>query len=503
MSKYEKYRERLLKIADLNGAMSLLSWDQQTYMPQGSAAGRSRQMSTLAGMAHELKVHGDLKKLVDELHASELSDPWQRKNVALSKENLERQSKLSKSFVIEMSEVVSRAFQSWVKAKKAEDFSIFEKDLSKLVELKRKQAELIGYKDHPYDCLMHEYEPGAKTAKIESLFADVREQLVDFVGQINKQQQNDESILYRKYTHNAQWDFGIDLLDKMGYDFKTGRQDISAHPFTTTFDREDVRVTTRVNEMDLAEMTWSCIHEGGHALYEQGLPLQQHGLPCGYPISLGIHESQSRIWENNVGRSLPYWKGRFADTQKRFPENLKDVGVEDFYRAINVVKPSFIRTNADELTYHFHIMVRFEIEKALIEGSMEVKDIPQVWNQKYKDYLGIEVSKPSEGCLQDVHWAYASFGYFPTYSLGSFYAAQFYQQAKKDVPGLEAGFVKGDSSPFLAWLRDKIHQHGRLYEAEELCERITGEGLNFRYFMDYAHEKYSGIYNFSPSGTLA
>jgi len=503
MGKYEDYCERLLKIADVHGAMSLLSWDQQTYMPQGSAAGRSRQMSTLAGISHEMSVDPELKKLVDELAASDLSDPWHQKNISLSKKHLEKQSKLSKEFVVEMSEVVSRAFQSWVKAKKEEDFSIFEKDLSKLVELKRKQAELIGYKDHPYDCLMDEFEPGAKTAKIETLFADVREQLVDFVGQINAQQQNDESFIFKQYDHDAQWDFGMDLLKKMGYDLKTGRQDISAHPFTTTFDREDVRVTTRISEKDISEMTWSCIHEGGHALYEQGLPLKQHGLPCGSPISLGIHESQSRVWENNVGRSLPYWQGNYADLQKRFPANLKDVSVESFYKAINVVKPSFIRTNADELTYHFHIMVRFEIEKALIEGSMEVKDIPQVWNEKYRDYLGIEVSKPSEGCLQDVHWAYASFGYFPTYSLGSFYAAQFYQQAKKDVPGLETGFAKGDSSPFLAWLREKIHQQGRLYEAEKLCERITGEGLNFRYFMDYAREKYSGIYSFAPSGSLA
>jgi len=503
MGQYEDYHQRLLKIADLEGIRSVLSWDQQTYMPQGSAAGRSRQMSTLAGMTHELSVDPALKKLVDELAAKDLKDPWQKKNVALSSKSLEKKSKLSKEFVIEMSEVVSRAFQSWVKAKSAEDFSIFEPDLTKLVELKRKEAELVGYEDHPYDCLMDEYEPGAKTANIEKLFADVREQLVDFVGQIHKQKQNDESFIFNEYKHDEQWDFGIDLLRKMGYDFTKGRQDISAHPFTTTFDREDVRVTTRVNENDISEMTWSCIHEGGHALYEQGLPLEQHGLPCGYPISLGIHESQSRVWENNVGRSLPYWKGLYSDVQKRFPENLKNVSIEDFYKAINVVKPSFIRTNADELTYHFHIMVRFEIEKALIEGSMKAKDIPQVWNQKYKDYLGIEVSKPSEGCLQDVHWAYASFGYFPTYSLGSFYAAQFYQQAKKDIPGLEAGFAKGDSSPFLAWLRENIHQHGRLYEAEELCERITGEGLNFRYFMDYAHEKYSGIYNFSPNGSIA
>jgi carboxypeptidase Taq len=281
----------------------------------------------------------------------------------------------------------------------------------------------------------------------------------------------------------------------MGYDFESGRQDESSHPFTTNFSPEDVRVTTRINVNDINEMIWSCIHEGGHALYEQGLPSEEYGLPSSEYVSLGIHESQSRLWENNVGRSLLYWKANYPKLQNAFPENLKSVNTEDFYKAMNIVKPSLIRTSADELTYHFHVLIRFEIEKALIEGLIEVNELPAYWNQKYKEYLGIEVPNDSSGVLQDIHWSHGSFGYFPTYSLGSFYAAQFFAQAKKEITGLEAEIEKGNMKPLLDWLREKVHRHGKYYSAEELCIAISGEKLNFKYFMDYATKKYTKLYD--------
>ncbi len=287
----------------------------------------------------------------------------------------------------------------------------------------------------------------------------------------------------------------MDLLKQMGFDFEAGRQDISSHPFTTNFGPLDVRVTTRVNENDFHEMTWSCIHEGGHALYEQGLLAENYGLPAGEPISLGIHESQSRLWENNVGRCLPYWKGNYKKLVHLFPENLANVDVTSFYKAINLVKPSLIRTNADELTYHFHILIRFEIEKALIENKITVEELPEYWNSKYKEYLGIDVTDDAHGVLQDIHWSHGSFGYFPTYSLGSFYAAQFYAQAKKDIKGLEAEIEKGNMKPLLNWLREKVHHHGRTLTSNELCLKLTGEALNFNHFMSYAKEKYGFIYN--------
>jgi carboxypeptidase Taq len=236
------------------------------------------------------------------------------------------------------------------------------------------------------------------------------------------------------------------------------------------------------------------VHEGGHALYEQGLPNSEYGLPSGEYISLGIHESQSRLWENNVGRSLAYWKFNYPKIQSLFPENLKNVSVEDFYKAMNIVKPSLIRTSADELTYHFHVMIRFEIEKALIEGTIEVKDLPSAWNKKYKDYLGIDVPSDQKGVLQDIHWSHGSFGYFPTYSLGSFYAAQFFAKACKDIPDLEKEIEKGNLASLLEWLRQHVHQYGKFYSAEELCIKLTGEKLNFKFFMEYAQKKYALLY---------
>jgi carboxypeptidase Taq len=266
------------------------------------------------------------------------------------------------------------------------------------------------------------------------------------------------------------------------------------HPFTINFGASDVRVTTRIDQRNLSDCVTGTIHEGGHALYEQGLPGSEYGLPSGEAVSLGIHESQSRLWENNVGRSLRFWKGQFPELQKHFPEQLKNKSAQDIFSSFNVVQPSLIRINADELTYHFHIMIRFEVEKALFENKIQVADIPAYWNARYKDYLGIDVPSNAEGCLQDVHWSHGSFGYFPTYSLGSFYAAQFFTKAKKDIPALEDEIEKGNYSSLLKWLRENIHRHGKLYDAKTLCTRVTGEPLNFSYFMNYAKEKYGALY---------
>ena len=280
----------------------------------------------------------------------------------------------------------------------------------------------------------------------------------------------------------------------MGFDFEAGRQDYSEHPFTTSFSSNDVRLTTRVDEGNYASMLWSCIHEGGHGLYEQGLPDDQYGLPLGSPTSLGIHESQSRFWENCIGRGLDFWKFFYPKLQQRFQGQLGDVSVEDFFNAANRVEPSLIRTEADEVTYHFHVMIRYEIEKALIEGSLDPVDLPARWNEMYYKYLGIKPADDKTGVLQDVHWSHGSFGYFPTYTLGSFYAAQFFAQANKDIVGLDKQVQKGELSALLAWLREKVHIHGRRYNSEDLCERITGQKLNTAFFMKYIQEKYVTVY---------
>lgn len=492
---YEKYRSHLQKIADINFASAVLNWDQETYMPSKGAEFRAQQLATLAGVSHEMSVSDELGQLLNELNNDGSLDEKQKKNVQQSLKDYTDRKKYTTEFVEKMSRTVSEAFVAWQQAKQKDDFSIFEPKLSQLVDLKKQECEILGYKDHPYDAMLDQYEPGAKTADLTVLFADVRAQLVDFVKQIAARPQNNDKFMYMHYEKDKQWDYGLELLKQMGYDFDAGRQDLSTHPFTTNFSAQDVRVTTRVSERNLNEMMWSCIHEGGHALYEQGLPAEEYGLPSGEYISLGIHESQSRLWENNVGRSLPYWKANFPRLRATFPGNLADVTEKDFYKAMNIVKPSLIRTNADELTYHFHILIRFEIEKALIEGSISVKDLPSVWNAKYKEYLGIDVPSDAKGVLQDIHWSHGSFGYFPTYSLGSFYAAQFYAQAKKDIPSLEQEIERGNMAPLLAWLRGNVHRYGKFYKADELCVKLTGEKLNFKYFMDYARVKYSGLYD--------
>ncbi len=483
------------KIADVQFAAGVLNWDQETYMPSKGTNFRAQQLSTLAGIAHELATKEELGTLLNKLSKDTSLTEKEKRNIAQSLKNYNQNKKYTTAFVEELSKTISETFQAWQKAKANNNFKIYAPHLKKLVQLKRKECELLGYTEHPYDALIDQYEPETKTKQLEILFADVKNQLVEFVKQIAEKPQNKDNFMFLNYNKDKQWNFGIDILKQMGYDFEAGRQDISSHPFTTNFSSEDVRVTTRINENDINEMIWSCIHEGGHALYEQGLPASEYGLPSGEYISLGIHESQSRLWENNVGRSLAFWNFNFNKLKEYFPENLNNISSKDFYRAMNIVKPSLIRTSADELTYHFHVLIRFEIEKALIEGKIEVDDLPSYWNTKYKEYLNIDVPSDSQGVLQDVHWSHGSFGYFPTYSLGSFYAAQFFSQAKKEIKNLEQEIEKGNLNPLLNWLRENIHKHGKYYNATQLCEKITGEKLNFKYFMDYAKQKYSDLYN--------
>jgi carboxypeptidase Taq len=499
MTLYEQYTTHLKKIADLNGAIALLHWDSEVNAPEKGAGFRSQQMATLTGMSHELSTSAAFGALLRELLMQlDQLDEKQAANIRLSWEDYELATKLPSSFVEELSRARSNAFQAWIKARKAKDFSLYRKPLKEIVRLKRKEAELLGYEGHPYNALLNQYEKGATVAMLDVLFKDVREQLVAFTQRLRQEgKPTDNAFLFKTYPKDQQWQYGLDLLKQMGYDFGAGRQDISEHPFTTNFSPLDVRVTTRINEQELMSMIGTCLHEGGHGLYEQGLPSEQYGRPLGYAASLGIHESQSRLWENNVGLSKAYWVANFPALKALYPSQLEGVDVELFYAAINQIQPNFVRVEADELHYHLHVLIRYEIEKGLMEGSMEVENLDKIWNEKYKAFLGLDVPDDKLGVLQDVHWSEGLLGYFPTYSLGSFYAAQFFHQANKEIPTLSEQLEAGDSSALLAWLREKIHQYGRQYTSEELCQRITGEGLNLKYFMDYAREKYSKIYQLS------
>ena len=491
---YEGYKKHLQKIAHLNSAMALLSWDQEIYMPKKGAGVRAQQFSTLSGMIHEMATDPQFENLVDHLLKKSSFGFKEMRNLQESKESIEQSKKLPADFIQRAAMARSEAFQSWEEARKEEDYSIFVPALQKIVDLEREKARLLGYADHPYDALLNLYEKNSTVRKLEQMFAQVKSQIVPLVKELGKKEQVNNDFLYQSYDKTKQFDFSLEILKMMKYDFDAGRQDLSTHPFTINFNTQDVRVTTRVSENDLAEVIWSTVHEGGHGLYEQGLPADHYGLPSGEYVSLGIHESQSRIWENNIGRAKHWWKFLYPSLQAVFPDQLKEVFLDDFHKGMNKVQPSLIRTSADELTYHVHVMIRYEIEKGLMEGVYEVADLEEVWNEKYTEYLGVTPSKPTEGVLQDIHWSHGSLGYFPTYSIGSFYAAQFYAQAKKEIPGLEDQLAKGNVDQFLALMRSKIHCFGKLYTAEQLCEKFTGEPLNIKYFVDYAKKKYSEIY---------
>jgi carboxypeptidase Taq len=492
---YEQYLKDTRKIAALYSASGVLGWDQEVYMPPNGAALRAEQNSVISGIIHELRTDQTYIDNIQRLLDDKTLNPAEHCNIRETWRGIERSRKFTKEFVENLSKVISESFAAWHQAKSANKFEIFAPHLEKLVAIKKEEASIVGYKDHPYNALIDEYEPGTTVAHLDILFADVKDQLVDFTKKIIAKPTSDDSFFYQEFPHEGQRNFCKQLLTEMGYDWNSGRMDIAPHPFCIGFSPNDTRITYRYKTNDLSEIIWSITHEGGHALYEQGLKPEYTGLPAGSAISLAIHESQSRLWENNVSRSRAYWEHYLPVLRKFFPGKLDQVSANDFYKACNKVESSLIRTNADELTYHFHVMIRYGIEKKLMDGSLAVNDLPKVWNESYKNYLGIDVPSDAEGCLQDVHWSHGSIGYFPTYSLGSFYAAQFFDAAKRDLPTLKEDIGNGKLLGLREWLRENIHKHGMIFTADEMCKKVTGESLNFSHFMNYAKEKYGEIYS--------
>lgn len=492
---YDKYKSKMQKVADINHAIAVLSWDKEVNLPKDSAAHRSQQVATLAGISHQEFVNEDFGLMLDRLSKMKTLSPKEVKNVSVTLDAYQKATKFTEAFVIRKSKIESNAYHAWLQAREANDYGVFKDALNDLVKLKKEESKKLKSGDHPYDALLDMYESGLTVAQLDPIFEGIKKDLKKLIKKIKKGKQVKNGFLCKNYEWDLQWEFGLDILENMGYDFNRGRQDLSEHPFTTSFSPTDVRVTTRVDENDFAYMLWSTIHEGGHALYEQGLSVEDYGLPTGSYISLSIHESQSRLWENHVGRSKAYWNYWFPVLKADFPKNLKKVDLDQFYAGINKIAPNLIRTEADELHYHFHVLIRYEIEKGLIEGSLDTEDLDTVWNEKYREYMGISPGDDNTGILQDVHWGHGSFGYFPTYSLGSFYAAQFYAQAEKDIPKLSKKLSKGNTDSLLSWLRENIHQHGRRYEADELCNMITGESLNVEHFLNYAKDKFLSIYS--------
>lgn len=490
---YHEYKKTLKKISDIKYASAVLQWDQETYLPEKGGDFRGQQIATLSEVSHNLFTDPAVGNLLKDLSQAAELTPTQHKNVLLSLEDHQKLTRYSAAFVREMSETISKTYHAWIKARKHNDFKIMQPVLTQLVALKQKETEIIGYAEHPYDALINEHERGMTVKQLDTIFTDVLAPLKDLLAKVRNTPQPSAGLLTQYFPHQQQWDWGMYLAAQLGFDFTAGRQDISEHPFTVNFNPHDVRITTRISENDFANMTWSTIHEVGHGLYEQGLPAEEYGLPLGEYASLGIHESQSRLYENCLGRGIHFWQYYYPVLQTYFPTQLAQVPLEQFYQAINQVQPSLIRTEADELTYHFHVYIRYELEKLLITGELNVADIPVYWNDQYKKYLGVDVPDDKQGCLQDVHWSHGSFGYFVTYSLGSFYAAQFWQQAQADIEGLTTSIAStGNTAPLLQWLRNNVHAFGRYYNSNELCSRATGTPLNSTVFINYLTAKLLG-----------
>ncbi len=491
---YDEYKTKMQKIADVKYASAVLQWDQETYLPPLGADMRGRQIATLSEISHQQFTDDKLGALLNELASKNDLNNNEQQNVLLTLEDYNRNKKLTPDFVRRMSETVNKSFHAWIKARKENSFAIFQQPLDDVISLKKQEADLLGYEQHPYNALMNDYDKGLTVETVDKLFDSLHPQLSVLLKMVTDQPQVDNSFLQQSFDKDLQWKFGMEMLKRMHFNFEAGRQDISEHPFTINFNSNDVRVTTRIDENDFGNMTWSCLHEGGHALYEQGLPAEQYGLPLGEYCSLSIHESQSRLWENCVGRSREFWIYNFPLLGSYFEKQFGGITAEQFYKGINKVQPSLIRTEADELTYHFHVMIRYELEKKLIQGSINTKDIPAYWNEHYKKYLGVVVPDDKQGCLQDVHWSHGSFGYFATYSIGSLYAAQLFESIKKENSLLNKEIKNGDNTSILNWLKQHIYPYGRYYRSGELCRKATGESLNSQYFIDYATKKISDIY---------
>jgi carboxypeptidase Taq len=495
---YDDLIRRVKEANVLGSCASVLDWDEQTYMPRQGSAYRAEQMALLARLRHEMLTAPAVGELLGRVEGTDLvRDPESvpAVNAREIRRSYDRAVKLPKELVEELARVTSRAKQVWQDARKAKDFAAFQPWLEKIVHLKRQEAQAIGYQGVPYDALLDEYEPGATTADIARTFAALRDELVPLVGAIaaaGKRPKKD--ILAREYPVERQEIFGQAAAAAVGFDFDAGRLDKTTHPFCSTMGPGDVRLTTRYNPRHFNESFFGILHEAGHGMYEQGLDPQHAGTPMGSAVSLGIHESQSRLWENQVGRSRPFWEHFFPRAKQVFLDPLRDVTLDDFHFAINDVQPSFIRVEADEATYNMHIILRFELEQALVSGQLAPADVPGAWTEKFRRFFQLTPPDDAQGCLQDIHWSMGSIGYFPTYTLGNLYSAQFMEQAHKDLGDLEADFRRGEFGRLKGWLNEKVHRPGQRYRAGELCQRVTGKPLSHQPLLAYLRGKYAPLF---------
>ncbi len=491
---YGEFRSRVERISSVEDAGGVLRWDQEVVMPEDGTPARAQQLSTLSSISHELLTADETGDLLEELEAADLDDE-QAAVVREIRRKYERATSVPEELVAEISETTATAHPEWKQAKENDDFEAFAPTLEKLVELKREYAEHIDPDADPYEVLFADYEPYLDLETAERVLERLRDELVPLIEAIDGSSAEITTDAFSgTFDDDDQEALACDVLDSLGYDWSRGRLDTAPHPFSTGT-QFDARVTTRFEPEDLLGSITSTIHEFGHANYTLGLPDEQYGTPLGQSRDLSVHESQSRLWENHVGRSRAFWDHFLPIARERFPE-LEAVTPEEAYESANQVSDdNLIRVEADELTYHLHIVIRFEIERALISGDLEVEDVPEAWNDKYEAYLGVRPETDAEGCLQDIHWSHGSFGYFPTYSLGSVLAAQLYAAIEADLGDFSADIRNGEFDALNGWLRENVHRHGKRYTTPELIEEATGEAFTADYFLEYVAEKYGELYD--------
>jgi carboxypeptidase Taq len=516
---YDELIRRFRELATLASCSAVLGWDEQTFMPAEGAGLRGEQMALLAGIHHQRAVDPMIGELLSLVEGSDLvSDPESDAavNAREWRRAFERRSRLPRELVETLARTTTLAQQEWIGARRDSNFNRFRPWLDKILALKRDEAaclvELLpaaeGKEPTPYDALLDEYEPGARVAELQGLFEALRGELVGLVQTIGEASARKREGLRgfsgeggsrKTFPVDRQRIFGEAVAAALGFDFRRGRLDVTAHPFCTGIGPGDVRITTRYDEHQFSEAFFGILHEVGHGLYEQGLPAEHFGTPLGEAVSLGVHESQSRLWENAVGRSPAFWSYWFPMARRVFHQALHDVTREEFLAAINQVAPSLIRVQADEVTYNLHIIIRFELEQELLSAALPTSELPSAWNRKYEQMLGIRPPDDAQGCLQDIHWSAGLVGYFPTYTLGNIYAAQLFAKAQSDLPELERSFSQGDYTPLREWLRDRVHRHGRRYRPAELIERATRSPIDHRPLLAALRSKYGELYGIEPS----
>jgi carboxypeptidase Taq len=497
-AKLHGLKTRLLEVDDLNRAAAVLSWDQSTYMPPGGAAARGRQMATLAQIAHHKFTDPAVGRLLDDLRSwaeAQSADADDAALVRVAQRDYDRAVKVPGALIAELYTHAAASYQAWTVARPANDFATMQPMYEKTLDLSRRIAECFPGYAHLADPLIEEGDYGMTTATIKTLFADLRAQLVPIVEAITAQPPLDDACVFQQFGEREQEAFGLEVITRLGYDFERGRQDRTHHPFMTTFSLGDVRITTRFQERDLRDGLFSTIHEAGHAMYEQGIDMRFDGTPLAHGTSNGVHESQSRLWENLVGRSRAFWQHWYPQLQAVFPQQLGAIDADSFYRAINKVQRSLIRVDADEVTYNLHVIMRFDFELDLLDGKLAVRDLPEAWRARMTSDLGITPPNDRDGCLQDVHWTSVIGGSFQGYTIGNILSAQLYDAALAAHPSITDEMRQGEFGTLHGWLREHIYQHGRKYDAAQLVERATGQPMTIEPYIRYLRTKYGELYN--------